>query len=319
MTAPRLVSGRDARDYVEFIIEVHDSGEKVTYTSNPNAVANFFGANPNAPNFLTQIHFQKGVLDKYYQKPSTYTVNSGVLHCGHEWGLPMDNNHDDKVCAWLGDLGRIPYDEQLHWRAYNIPPRGELSETFYNNQILAVPTDGTRSEYLFRKSYENLRRVSEKHLGWPLLIPLGAEDRHHLKTLRIPSSDEQREFDELVLSLTKTIVDSLNEKKLREVISDDSVADAGTGIRLLEVVLKQLDEQHHAGHILYLRTLQSLRSTGVAHRKGKAYERALRKVGMEGQDRQVMFSDLLKQATDFLDYAACTIEDNCVKFDYHSS
>ena len=306
-------TGRDARDYVEFIIGVDDYGEDVTYTSNPDALANFFGANPNAPNFLTQIHFQKDVLDKYYQKPSKYTVRSGVLHCGHEWGLPMDNNHSDKVCAWLGDLGRIPYDEQLHWRAHNIPPSGGLSEAFYKNQILAVPTDSNRPEHLFRKSYDNLRRVCEEHLGWTLLIPLGPEDKHHLETLRIPSTNEQREFDELVLSLTKTIIDSLNEKKLREMISDESRSDIGKGIRLLEIVLEQQGVQHHSDHILYLRTLQSLRSTGVAHRKGKAYKRTLRKFGMEGQDRRTGFSELLKKATDFLDCTASAIEDNCIR------
>ena len=206
-------SGRSARNYVEFMIGVDDCGEKVTYTSNPDALANYFGANPNAPNFLTQIHFQQDVLDKYYQKPSKYTVRNGVLHCGHEWGLPMDNNHGDKVCAWLGDLGRIPYDEQLHWRAHNIPPSGGLSEAFYNNQILAVPTDWNRPEHLFRRSYDNLRTVCEKHLGWSLLIPLGPEDSHHLETLRIPSSNEQREFDELVLSLTKTILITTQAKR----------------------------------------------------------------------------------------------------------
>ena len=156
---------QEAREYVEFIIGVDDSGEPTTYTSNPSALANFFGANPNAPNFLTPIHFGKDVLDKYYQKPSKYSVKSGFLHCGHEWGLPMDDNHNDKVCAWLGDLGRIPYDEQLHWRAHNIPPSGTLSKKFYANQILAEPTDSNRPDHLFTRSYDNLRTVCGEILG----------------------------------------------------------------------------------------------------------------------------------------------------------
>lgn len=302
--------GRNARNYVEFIIGVDNSGENVIYTSNPDALANYFGANPSAPNYLTQVHFQKDVLDKYYQKPSKYTVKSGILHCGDEWGLPMDNHHDDRVCAWLGDLGRIPYDEQFHWRANNIPPNGGLSEEFYKNQILAIPTDSNHPEHLFRRSYNNLLQVSEKHLGWPLLIPLRSEDMHHFETLRIPSSNEQREFDELVLSLTKVIIDSINEKKLREMIPDEKRSEIGPGIRLLEAVLEQQGMQYYADHILYLKNLQSLRSTGVAHRKGRAYEQALRKLGMAGRDHQTIFAELIKQAIDFLDYAASSIEGN---------
>ena len=212
--------GRETREYVDFIIGVDDSGKTITYTSNPSALANFFGANPNAPNFLTQVHFRRDVLDKYYQKPSTYSVKSGILHGGHEWGLPMDNSHEDKVCAWLGDLGRIPHDEQLHWRAHNIPPSGTLSETFYANQILATPTDSNRPDHLFMRSYDKLQKVWGENLGWSVLVPLSSDDSHHLQTLRIPSTEEQREFDELVLSLTKVLIDSINEKKLKEVIPE---------------------------------------------------------------------------------------------------
>ena len=126
------------------MIDDDEFGETKTYTSNPDALADFFGANPSAPNYLTPVHFRKDVLDKYFQKPSKYTVESGIIRCGYQWGLPIDNDHDNRVCAWLGDIGRIPYDEQLHWRAYNVQPSGTLSESFYKNQILAEATDSSR-------------------------------------------------------------------------------------------------------------------------------------------------------------------------------
>lgn len=303
----------ESRRYVDFIIDVDDSGDPSTYTSNPDALANFFGANPNAPNFLTQVHFRKDVLDKYYQKPSHYSVESGFLRCGGEqWGLPIDDNHDEKVCAWLGDLGRIPYDEQLHWRSYNIPPSGGLSETFYKNQILAHPTDSERLDHLFKRSYDNLQIVCKKHLGWPVLIPLDIEDRHHLETLRIPSTDEQHEFDEVVLSLTKIVIDSINERKLREILSDQPEGFSRSGLSLLEAVLEQRGVEH-SNHIMYLRTLQSLRSTGVAHRKGTGYKKVLGKLGTESQGLRVVFSKLLKQATDFLDFIASIVERHRLK------
>ena len=47
-----------------------------------------------------------------------------------------------------------------------------------------------------------------------ILKPLREGDLHHLSGLRVPANNEQREFDELTLSLTKILIDSINEKSL---------------------------------------------------------------------------------------------------------
>jgi hypothetical protein len=102
------------KKHVEFIIGIDENGDEISYTSNPDALANNFGANPHAPKYLTPVHFRKQVLDKYYQQPSKYSVEDSLLRCGSLWGMYLDNHHHDKVCAWLGDLGRdLSYEEQL--------------------------------------------------------------------------------------------------------------------------------------------------------------------------------------------------------------
>lgn len=107
--------------HVEFIIGVDDDGDEITHTADPDALANNFGVNPNAPHYLTPVYFRKQVLDKYYQQPSKYSVEDSLLRCGGLWCMEIDNHHDDKVCVWLGDLGRdLSYTDQLHWRAHNI-------------------------------------------------------------------------------------------------------------------------------------------------------------------------------------------------------
>ncbi len=81
---------------------------------------------------MTPVHFDKKVLDKYYGQPSKYSVEDSYLRCASLWGLQMDNHHNNKVCVWLGDLGRdLPYQEQLHWRSHNIPPEGGVSKTYF--------------------------------------------------------------------------------------------------------------------------------------------------------------------------------------------
>ena len=75
------------KKYVEFIIGLDENGDEITYTSDPDALADFFGANPDAPNYLTPVHFRKQILDKYYQQPSKYSVEDSILRCGYLWSM----------------------------------------------------------------------------------------------------------------------------------------------------------------------------------------------------------------------------------------
>ena len=130
--------------------------------------------------------------------------------------MKIDNHHDDKVVVWLRELCFLPYKEQLHWQSHNIPPEGHLSETYFKRNIRGLPTDSNRPEHLFKHRYDHLQKESEKHLGWQLLRRLNSRDEHHLKGLRVPSTNEQSDFDNLVLSLTKILIDSLNQKELKK-------------------------------------------------------------------------------------------------------
>src|SRR2546422_7672542 len=47
-------------------------GEPVEHTSNHEKLGNYFGANADAPHYLTPIYFRKEVLGKYYADPDRY-------------------------------------------------------------------------------------------------------------------------------------------------------------------------------------------------------------------------------------------------------
>ena len=119
----REFAGESEQRYVEFVIGIDERGGEFTYSCNPDSLANFFGANPEAPNYLTPVHFRRQVLDQYYQKPGKYTVGDSSLRCGDLWVLDIDNHPGDKVSVWLGQIGdNLPYREQLHWRTHNVVP-----------------------------------------------------------------------------------------------------------------------------------------------------------------------------------------------------
>ena len=300
----------EKKDYEDFMIGVDNDGDEITHTCNPDKLANFFGANPKAPNYLTPVSFRKDVLNRYYNRPEKYKVSDGFLRCGAIWGIPIDNHHSSRVCAWLGDLGRLPCGEQKHWRMHNIPSLPGVSATFFRRQILAKPTDSHCPEHIFQMRYGELQRACESHLGWQLLLPLGAGDQYHLQNIRVPSHDEQPDFDGLVLGLTKILIDSLNEEKLNTLIPDENNQHLRGSISRLEVVLNTCDASNASEHVGFLRKLQELRSSGSSHRKGQKYKTAIGHFDTEGGDLASVFENILWQVVAFLDYLINLVKQN---------
>lgn len=283
--------------YVEFIIDVDENGEEIAHTS-------------DAPHRLAPVYFRKQVLDKYYNKPSMYSVEDSRVSCPW-WAVRIDNHHEDKVIVLLRDLASLPYTEQQHWRIYNILPEGGLSKTYFERYLQGSFTaTSDRPEHLFKHRYAHLQKESEKCLGWQLLLPLKPRDEQRLKELRIPSTNEQREFDTLILNLAIILIDSLNQKKLKKLISleqeqnltPDQKESLKGSIGCLEIALNSCGVEDAADHITFLRKLQSLRSTGSAHRKGSNYQKIAKDFGIESQSLRLVFAGILSKALDVLDY-----------------
>lgn len=251
---------------IEFIVGVGEAGKEICAATD---------GHDGGVEYLTPVWFRKAVLDKYYQQPNKYSVQDSYLRCGSLWGMTMDNHHDGYVVAWLGDLGRdLPYEEQLHWRSYNIPRRGPVSKVFFKRQIEAKFADSNQPDIEFKSQFPGFCSLCRRHFGWSLFLPLAPKDQHYFNVLRIPASNEQKEFDDLVLALTKVLVDSLNEAELLRLISPDHRDKVVGGISRLERVLIEHGAAGYEAHIRFLRDLQGLRSSGSATGKEPSMTRS---------------------------------------------
>lgn len=66
--------------FPDFVIGYDDEGEELRHSCNPNALANYFGANPDAPNYLTPVFFRRDVLhNSPYAKTSTATSSPEAM------------------------------------------------------------------------------------------------------------------------------------------------------------------------------------------------------------------------------------------------
>lgn len=304
LAPPASVQANDVFDrherYVDFIIGYDEKGHHLEYSANPAHLADFFGTNSDAPNYLTPVHFSREVLDRYYHNPSRYNVSDGVVWCGSLRLIRMDDDHADCVVAFLGDLGRdLPYEEQLHWRAHNIAPDGALSRTATARCFEARPVDGSQPEHRFKVALVRFTNAWIRTHSWPLFRPLDAKDLHVLVKLHVPTSDNPAELDAQLLGLAKILVDSLNDKALDAVLA--APIEREKSLAKLERYLRGADYAHADRDIAILRTIQNLRSTGAAHRRGSGYDKAVEKLGLTGRSAPEIMTQLLEGVIAMLD------------------
>ena len=264
-------------------------GKVIEFTCEESKLGNLHGKNLEAPQYLTRVFFRKEVLDKYYNKPSKYSVEDGYLffvkeNGVNEWGVPLDNNARDCIMVYLGDLGRMPYEEQKYWKIYNIE-KGSSSPVSYKRDFEAEFCSPTEPALYFKEKFEIFNGKWKNKFRWDLFKPLHKEDEHHIKSLRIPS-EEQKEFDEVILSLNKLLIDSLNVNEMKkDLVFDDED-------KTLSIFEKYLNQKHRLNFpemFGFLRNLQELRSKGSAHRKGSNYNETYGKFDKESFSKTFKF------------------------------
>lgn len=280
---PSIFDKPEDEKYEEFITSVDEDGKDIL----ASCLTDYQGRPP----FLTPIFFKREVLKKYFDDPSKYLVEDASVARMGFWHLRIMNNHQDHVVVWLGDLKHLPYKEQTHWKAFNVSPSDrKISYTDFVRNINGEFEDPEHPELYFKYKFAQFQKLWKKKYGWHLFKPLSSEDDHHLKSLHVPTGNGQKEFDEQVASITKIIIDSLNEKELAKDIS--IYKDNPHGIDKFEAFL---DSQHMSipKMFQFLRQLQSLRSTGVAHRKGSGYEKVKKYFLIGDKSLSEVFEDIL--------------------------
>ncbi|ARL35316.1 hypothetical protein [Burkholderia pseudomallei] len=295
------------KTYQEFIIG-GDVDNPVVHTCDPDRLADYFGANPGAPHYLKPVFFKKEVMQKYYAS-SDYEITDGRLIRHGAWSLRFDNNSSDHVSVFLGDLGRdLPAKEQTYWKSYNIFPDGrKISRTNFERSFNGNFFDPENPEHKFKHSFDQIQRTWIEKLGWPLFLPLCDRDKHFLSSIRSMLTTEQSEFDAQILAVSKVTIDSVNIRALRDYLSDNN--SDSKSIALLEQLFEKL-ALDAAQWGTFLRGVQSVRSTGVAHRKGTEYEKLMAKLNFDEDNYRLEFDAILRKFATLFDMLLHAISSN---------
>ena len=290
------------KSYESFIVGVNEDGSDATYSSDPEYLANYFGKNPGHLHYLTPIFFRKDVLKKYLERPRIFSIEDGYLRCGGLWGVRLDNDHEDHVVVFLGDLGRdLPESEQRYWRSFNIRPEGGLSETCFKRSFLGQFSNPLNAELLIKPARLKLLESWHEAFGFNLYAPFHEDDKGILADLRLPIGDEWAEFDKCTIAATKIFIDYLNETDLAngaaDAIKQLKAKDPDRPIRGIDKLAAWLGEHGSDAYLVEcidsLRLAQALRSKSAVHRKNSALAELLRKHGMEEASPREVYKELI--------------------------
>ena len=285
-------------EYLDFLIGETTNGDPIEFTCDPTRLGNFFGANPNAPDYITPVYFRRDVLQKYYNNSEKYSVGDGSVFCGNLWGLRLDNNDPQHVIVMLGDLGQyLPESERTHWRQHNIVSSGGWSDTARTRWFMAAPANPDAPDLRFKLAYCQFRKHWREAVGWDLYKDVAREDAHTIQGLRIPVDNNEAEFEHQLIYLSKLLVDSLNEQMIQQQLGEKVSEEKG--IDKLERWLESQGYPSVDRDVAFLRRLQALRSKLVAHRKGSDYDNTLRRFGVDS-DRASEIRKICSTATTML-------------------
>jgi hypothetical protein len=267
------------KEYNEFIYGTDtDTGNLIKYTCDENKLANYFGANPQAPHFLTPVFFNKSVLNKYKTDTANYVISDGHIRYLDEWILPFTVNEEDKVVVWLGDLGRIPFTEQKHWGTENIPPKGAIEENFWKQQMESVFVDKILPEkWLFTL----IRTLNEQFIAkYSVIIfnPLSEADSSIYSAFVTPVVNTIDEYKEYLMQFCKITCESINTKAVQKFVQEEKLKDAQGqafgSIGQLDVLFKELGINTGDNLISSLRLLYNSRNKLSGHTASlKAYNK----------------------------------------------
>lgn len=282
--------------YAAYIYKIAEDGKYVEESCDQ-------GPEGHSGRFLTPVFFEKGVLQKYYKKDRFYTVRDGRVRCLDLWDIPFGENSDGLIHVLLGDLGRIPYNEQMQWRQYNVPPRGKMNRNFVSRQLLGEFTerDSICENLLMLK--DQINASFESCYEFKLFKGLPPGNEHVEANFHTLTTNEEQEFSEQILNMAKLFVDTLDQANLERNV-DQSTANTGEGksIIFLEhfLIEKCVAESDSKNIVRSFRMVQKLRSQSAAHLKSTKYDKTLQDFGLDDLTPKDRFEGVVRKFYDSL-------------------
>jgi hypothetical protein len=283
----------DEKEYATFIANDWKHKETKEISCDPSRLGNYF-VESDLPFETSPAFFRPEVLLKYKSDREKYQLKNRSISCRGAWELrTFDVNDAGQVHTYLIYLSYLPYEEQLHWKQYNEPPKAPISKRAYK-------TDFDGEFYEEYDSLESLKykldELSRENIYWWELKDSQAIDKVHY-----PYTTSFDEWAEEILSLDQVLIEGFGEKVLKRKARElgRSPDDKFRSLKLIEECLVGFGfDEDHARQILgSFHDVHNLRSKVKGH--------------ISGQEAKQIRQDLLKSFGTFRKH----FEDLCFRCD----
>jgi len=222
------------RQYATFKIFDRKNSRNVETSCAPGSITNYFTKN-DLPWEISPAFFRPEVLTKYKADPEKYTMDERSIGCRGAWYLKSyDINEEGLIHAYIGDLQKLPFEEQLHWLSCNVWPMGEISARALQTDIVGD----------FHTEYEALQSLKHAVVQLEKNQPAWWKKRGDAisDASRYPVTDSPKEWADEVLHLDQFLVEGFLLAPLRKIAEDLS----GHQIDLRFQPLRVIQEILHA-------------------------------------------------------------------------
>ncbi|OOG38614.1 hypothetical protein [Rhodanobacter sp. C05] len=249
------------KEYATFKIFDRKSGVEVETSCAPESLSNYFQKS-DLPWEISPAFFRPDVLHRFKADPEKYSLDDRYISCRNAWYLKSyDINEAGQVHAYIGDLARLPIEEQRYWQSFNEWPKGTISKRAHENDILGE----------FSSEYDPLHLLKYKIGKLNAAPPDWWQPRGEaqIDAARYPATDSTLEWANEILAFDQLLVEGFQLKPLRKLLEDrGGKADASwASLRVIAEILvvsgKTVDDAKAL--LKPLSRLHALRSILKAH------------------------------------------------------
>ncbi|WP_148302232.1 hypothetical protein [Tomitella biformata] len=304
---PRSQERSEERDYPDFCYGIDSkTGQKLKHTCDPDKLGTYFDKDQSRLHYLTTVHFTRDVLQRYASEPTKYRLSATRLECLSLWGLSLGINSAGLVEVYLGDIGRdLPSDEWGHWLSCNVAPSGAMDEGRFRRDFLNQWASSKDVMGDLRRARIRANHATQKFLNTPIWRDLTGGIESEFQSLIGPLSDDESSLNMPILTLTKSMVDSVNPRPLKKFLNGADPNEKS--LSLLKRFGDNLGDKSDCTSIL--RALQGFRSAGgVAHLSGSGSTKAANNLGIVGMTTLEAFESIVIRITACLTLLADLME-----------
>jgi hypothetical protein len=207
MGAAILAEQQSPKNYVSFITQDFKNCCITDVSCSPKSLASYFEPKSDLPFQTSPVFFKADVLDKYKADPVKYSISARSITCRNSWHLKsFDINDAGQVHTFIGDMGHLPFSEQLYWKSFNEAPRGQISKRSYENDFLGVYSSEIEPLDELKRI---LRAIDLQSLPW-----FRIHDTTLIDQIHYPLTTSLKTWTDVLITMAKCIVESLNKSYL---------------------------------------------------------------------------------------------------------